>query len=365
MRQLSAAGCVFGGLFLAILLWSSYTDIRYRRIKTVFLILVFSGACLLEGISMPSLAGHGSFLLNTAIGTVIAVFLWRLNIWAAGDSKFFIMSVSSILALGTAGVSAFAYRGVPQVFVLLCNALVSAFLFIFLVACLSMFRALINNIRTGGIRDRCAGIFSLLRRPEVAFSQLKSFFFYAAALVMIMAVTAYLFGTVGALKQYQLLVFVIILSFYSRVQQMLKSISFIYLLLGVLLLIIWLRLDMMVLFWRALKLYVLLGLVRGCINWFVRTREVNWIETQRLRSRMLIVQEEIAALPPEATPGLRFFSDGLTEEQACLLREYYSRTGRKAVKIYSTFPFVPFIALAVFYMYLTGGKLLDILSFIY
>ncbi|OGI15188.1 hypothetical protein A3K63_03610 [Candidatus Micrarchaeota archaeon RBG_16_49_10] len=71
--------------------WTSYTDIKYGRIKNITIILMMFFGIVLNIFVSKSLVGNPvGFILNATLSLVVSFGFYMLDLWSAGDAKLFL-----------------------------------------------------------------------------------------------------------------------------------------------------------------------------------------------------------------------------------------------------------------------------------
>ena len=103
MKYLEIFKYLLVGVAAVVVLITSWEDIRERKIRNKWLLSGIYAAIVIHVLSALSIlvffsgtnlvinvSYYGKMLLNIFCATVVAVALWKLTIWSAGDSKLFI-----------------------------------------------------------------------------------------------------------------------------------------------------------------------------------------------------------------------------------------------------------------------------------
>ncbi len=351
--------------FLIIGVYSSYTDFRYRRIRNRIIFYGVISAVVLELIAIPSPAGHGNFILNTALSLLGAVFLWRANIWAAGDAKFFIFSGAALSSLFSSGSLTGVTGSIPAAAILLCNSFVLAFAYIAVEAAIFFIKEFILLMRGKELRRQAQTMAGKVLRPGFLMPHMKVFLLCGVALSIFPLLNNYVAVHAAFLSRYPLVLFVVMMVLYMPVSRVLRKVPGILLAAVSIVLILTHKLDIISVAASTLKFYLALGLVRAGISYFLNRHETTAISVDSLEPYMMVAAQDLAAVPAEHTKESRFLSDGLTREQAEYLKTHFKETGKSDVRIYRTFPFVPFITAAMAAAYLLHGRPINLLGFLY
>lgn len=356
----------FGAFFFILIgIYCSYTDIKERRIKNWLLAGgVFGGFCLYI-FSYPKPIDRTNFFLSIVIATILAFFLWRINIWAAGDAKFFIFTSVFVYQLSPLSILQNTSLNLPIILVVFVNAFILALLYIFLQTLIAFLRRLFFILAHKDLRKVFNNLLRRVSQREFIFLHLKIFFFYIATLILVSVFLKRIFRIINLEPRYYFLLYIFLLFTYRQVRRILIKIKLAYLVILLFLVVVLFRVDMFSIARTAFRFFIFLGVLRSCINWYINKEQTRVIVPDGLRSNMILAAEEIADLPSEEQPKLRFLADGLTPEQAKDLSAYFKRKDRKGIKIYNTFPFVPFIVISLIITYFLRGKLLNILFFLY
>lgn len=351
-------------VFLAIGFYSSYTDIKYRKIKNPVIGWAIASGIFMNSFFLFTPDNQKYFFLDFGIALMIALILWRLNIWAAGDGKFFIFSSIFIHFFTPAHSFKNTPFQIPVVIIVFANAFIAAFVYLFLEAVSVFLRDFIVLWRKKSVSAILTDAVVRIKKPEFVLAQGKILFFYFAALIVFSFLNRYMLSF-QFLRENYLVFYLILLCAYSPVKTFLEKIKLRYLALGLFLLVWHSGVDIVDILGNLFKFFIFLGLVRTAINWFIQKRETKTIGPEEIQPSLLLAEEEIAGLPLEQKPKMRFFSDGLTCGQAEELRAYFKSINKTDIKVYNTFAFVPFIFLGAIVTFFLQGKLLNILFFLY
>lgn len=350
--------------FLAIGLYSCYTDIKNRRIKNWFI-----GWGMLVGISLHLFfsswaASQKIFFLNIGIAILIALILWRINIWAAGDSKFFIFTAILIFPFSAYNIFKNLPYGIPVILIVLINAFILALVYLFLEAIVVFFQELNQHRQRKNLSRILSSFLVRFKKPDFALSQLKILFFYLATLIFFSALGRYIYKIIPFGRENYPIFYLILVFIYPVISKFLKKLKIIYLGLILLSLVLLFASDIVSILKYASKFFVLLAVMRILINWSIQKGQSKTIQVEEIKPNILLTKEEIENLPSEWQPRVRFFSDGLTKEDAQQLKLLFQAINREKVNIYNTFPFVPFIVIGVIITCLLQGKLINIWFFL-
>ena len=351
--------------FILISLYCSYTDIKERRVRNWLLGWgMVCGFCFYV-FSYPKLVTPITFFLNFIIAIILAFLLWRLNVWAAGDGKFFIFSSVFAYLLNPSNIFADTQFNLPVILVILANAFILALLYVFLQTIVTFFSRVYFAFIQRNINKIFHNLWVRISKREFIFLQLKIFFFYIATLILVSVFLKRIFTVITVEPKYYFLVYLFLVFTYSQARKILVKIKLSYLILLLFLVVMLFTVDMFSIARTAFRFFIFLGILRGCINWYIQKEQTRMVSPEELKPHMLLASQEISSLPSEQQPKIRFFSDGLTIEQAKNLSSYFKSKKREEIKIYNTFPFVPFIVISLITTYFLKGKLLNILFFLY
>ncbi len=353
-------------IFLILGVYSSYTDIRYRRVGNRLILCGSVLVLIIYLVSAASLINPGILTLNIIGAGFIALLLWRCNIWAAGDAKFFILSVLFALLLVPSQAHLMAVR-IPLVFINLCNAFVMAFAYLFLLTLVSFLKDAIHTFKTADLGKTIYALISRFLDSGFLLEQGKLLLFYLAAFVYFAILGKYVFPALPRIPVLNnpILLYIFMLSIYAPVRRILGRIHIAYLVLILISAITVTGINLFLLLFSVFKFFVFFGIVSAAINEFIRKKEVKVILTEELKPYYLLSYQEVAQLPQAQKAFGRFYADGLTKEQVEQLKNYFRSIGKNTIQIYNTFPFIPFIALSTAIVFFIGGRPINILFFLY
>ncbi len=352
--------------FLAISFYNCYTDIRYRKIKNSFLLLGFFTGVVFYLASVPSLHAWQTFLINVILSIFVAGFFWRMNIWAAGDGKFFIFTAMYVALFVSHGYIPRIHPPLPVIAVVLINSFILTCCYLFLRA-LGVFLSGVFRFfsRQENAREIGGEFIKKIKDRDFIFLQLKTVFFYVGAFVLFSIIRHCVSSWFRLPRQSDIILYVGLIFAYSFIRKILRKVKTGYVLFVVGLLFLYSRPDIIPLLKGAGKFFLVLGTIRFAINCYLRQAQTKCIHPDALIPTMLLAPEEIRKMSCDDKPDRRFFSDGLTRSQAEHIKRYCQRENREEIKIYNTLPFVPFIFLGTVVTFILRGRVLDLVSFLY
>ncbi len=343
--------------FFAIGLYSCYTDIKSRKIKNPLIVTGIAAGIILQLFFSPGADSLKIFSLNIIIGLLASLALWRLNVWAAGDSKFFIFSSVFISSFSACNILKNSPYGFFAVLIPLFNAFILAFLYLLGEA----ITVLCGKLRRKEISLGFNNLLCLFKAPGFVSSKLKIASFYLASFILFSAAGKYVYGLIPVFPQSSLLFYLILIAAYSLFSKLMKKIKIYYLLFFSLFMILFSGMNF-VLIIRGVCFLVFFTLIRILLNLAIQKRQIRVIPVQEIQPNILLSEKEIAALSGE-WKAKKFHSDGLSREEAEKLKDYFKAANKENVEIYNTFPFVPFIFAGVIITCLLGGRIINIWGF--
>ena len=365
MVYLQNARGIAAFFFILISIYCSYTDIKERRIKNWLLGCgIVCGFCFYIFSYLKPVAPL-TFFLNIIIAIILAFLIWRLNVWAAGDGKFFIFSSVFIYLLSPSNIFTDTQFNLPIILVILANAFILALLYIFLQTVIAFFCRVYFAVVQNNLGEAFNNLLTRITKLDFILLQLKILFFYLAVLILVSILKNYILTMFKVQPKHYFFLYVLLFFVYPQIRKFITKIKIYYLVLGLFLTVFLFKVDMLSIAQTAFRFFIFLGILRSCINWYIQKEQIKIISPEELKPHMLLATQEITNLPSEQQPRLRFFSDGLTIEQAKNLSSYFKSKKREAIKIYNTFPFVPFIFISLITTYFLKGRLLNILFFLY
>lgn len=347
--------------FFAIGLYSCYTDIKIRKIKNPLIVTGITAGIILQLFFFSGADSLKIFFLNMLIGLLASLALWRLNIWAAGDSKFFIFSSVFVSSFTASNILKNSSYGFFSVLIPLFNAFILAFLYLFGEAITVLCGKLNQKLRQKEILFSVNNLLYLFKNPGFVLSKLNAIFFYLAVFILFSAAGKYVYGLIPVFPQSNLLFYIILIAVYSLFSKLMQKIKIYYLLLFSLFMVLFSGMDLALII-RGVYFLVFFSLIRILLNFSIQKRQIRVISAQEIQPHLLLSEKEIAALPGEWKVK-KFYSDGLSREDAEELRDYFKAANKENVEIYNTFPFVPFIFAGVIITYLLGGRIINIWGF--
>lgn len=339
-------------LYILIAAYSSYTDLRYRKINNRLLfsgLLIEAAVFFLTGGSFRSL--HS---MNAVLAVLLAIIVWKVSIWAAGDAKFFIFSSISCSFFAQPALETASRANVPLALILLCNSLIIAFCFIFLEGVVDIFSRLKSTIMLGENALRKA------RLQKMYFIQRygKVYLAYVFAFIFFSLVSPVLSVPMGYVHAPRIIFFAAMYALYTPVSRMSKSIPF-PVFLGITGVGLWIqRSTMLLTLKQSLLFFIFVTVVNAVISRRTGACEQATVPRDMIRPGLMIAQEETDAIDPAVRKagGIDNAPDGLTQEQAGWWRAYCAASSREGIQTYITFPFVPFITLAAALAFFLGAR---------
>lgn len=352
-------------VFVLLAAYSSYTDIAERKVKNriigLGLILPVSFLILDKAESIPLIP----FMLNVLTGIASAVLLWKAALWAAGDAKFYLVSVLFSPLFSSPGSLPWAPGQIPSAILLLFNAFIIAFLFLILEIVTTGAQAFIRAVKAGKIRAAAYGLLPKITGRSLAL-QAKMFLVYLVAFVFFAVSRNLASRWMAAGAPGEVVFYCVLILLFQPARRYLDRLPVFFIIAMLALPVVLFRLDLAGILILAFKFFVFLSIINTIINRFLTLRELRSVPIRELTPRDLIAREEIARLPAEYSKEERFYADGLSVEQVRGIQEHFAKDPqRTTIRVYSTFPFVPAIALSAICVYFFGNRPINIFYFLY
>ncbi len=347
--------------FFAIGLYSCYTDIKIRKIKNPLIVTGIATGIILQLFFLSGADSLKIFSLNILIGLLASLALWRLNIWAAGDSKFFIFSSVFISSCAAYNMLEKLSFGFFAVLIPLFNAFILAFLYLLGEAILILLGKIKQKIREKEILLGLNNFLCSLKNTRLISAKIKAMLLYLATFIIFSAAGKHVYGLIPVFPQSSLLFYLILMAAYSLFSKLMQKVKIYYLLFFALFLVLFSGMDL-VLIISGVYFLVFFLLLKSLLDLAIQKRQFRVIPAQEIRANILLSEKEIAALPAEWKAN-RFHSDGLCREYAEELKNYFKTANKENVEICNTFPFVPFIFAGAIITCLLGGRIINIWGF--
>jgi len=371
-------------LFIAPLLligfFTSYSDIKYGKIKNSYLKIGFIYICclyfflfiysqyFLHANNYKYLLG---LLLNSSICLIVGYLLWHFNLWAAGDAKLLVI-YSLLIPLETYINNYISYF--PSLIILI-DTITLIVIFLLCKLIIKIIYELVlsfENRGNGGFSNRLKGIKYFVifwvkpQNFKRIFIKIFSFFIPLVSLLIISQIlksrTEILLTSF--LKPFLVYSCLLLLNlFLFRIMAKNKILRIIIIILG-LTLCFYLLVSQQVFLLisivkRGLIMMCLFGIFIQSINWYLEYRDIKLVAVCNLRPGMFLTQSSINVIQNKFGLDIKFdikqwnFSDGLTENQIRIIQEIFQTDSTKTLTIYSTFPFAPFLFLTTTLLLIT------------
>ena len=364
---------IITGLFLVpiilIGLITSYTDIKFGKIKNVHLFLGFSYVILLYAflayysyfvIYQPlNLKYLAELIINGSIAFATGYLLWHFNFWAAGDAKLF--SIYSLLI-----PLEYYSKKYIQYFPSL-TLLMDTIFFICMIFIIKMFYEIILSCL--GFLINPSSLISLFSKRND--SKFKKTILETGKLLLVFSFFLVILQYVGkkikillpsTISNHFLLSLLLLIIQMSILRVLVKNKIFsILIIIGVLFCGLAFILDHQTSFlFTILRMSLLLMLLMGTgmqlINFYIDNREIKKIKLDELRPGSCLTQQslnDITFKMKEQTPGnsqYQINSDGLNMSQVQEIQKLLKGDEKKGLYIYKTFPFAPFMFIAFIFL---------------
>ncbi|MDI6605604.1 MAG: hypothetical protein QME65_00430, partial [Candidatus Omnitrophota bacterium] len=288
-------------------------------------------------------------------------------IWAAGDAKLFIV-YTLLIPLDYYSKSYLPYF--PS-FTLLLNIFIPLFLFILIIA----FLKLINMAICRLINYRKNILILIKECYEKISSKIRvgwqeilgALVSYAVIFLGLQILTSKLH-----LNPIWIIISILIVS--RLISKGIKNNRIILLLTGIILLaylgyeIIYQHhiLQLILIFRNLIRLLFLFGVANGILNFYIKYTQTNQIDIHNLKPKMLLSDGGLKELRKELKGSQDdagvIYPDGLSEEQAELIKKIYIEKNYKTIEIYKTFPFAIWMFFGVILTLVLKGNVLRILK---
>ena len=270
----------------------SFGDIRSSKIKNIhivwgifctvilnLLLLIILKLRIIEGFENFLLMDYYiAFFLNIFISIFIALLLWYLDLWAAGDAKFFIV-LSALLPLVFYEHEIIKYF--PG-FTFLFNIYIPVFLYIFL-------KSIFLFLRNGLIKLRK---FSFSKSIST-FRPTKKTFIYFSLLFLFVMLSNFFANIFSEVRYAGLLVFVLPFLFYSHLQKLLLKFKIVpYLIFVLFVLFVYLvKIAIFDIFVSIFIFMILINFLKIFVSDFLEENELKSVERSDLREGMILSRE--------------------------------------------------------------------------
>jgi hypothetical protein len=392
---------IFNIYFLAVLgiigAIVSYDDIKFKRVRNKFILAGFLsgsfGYLLLLAYALIShrikIVYFTDLSINVLISWSIALLIWYCGFWAAGDAKLF-MLFSFLFPLEFYGNNHGPLYFFPS-FILLVNTFIFVLAFVFIevffriaelaVSCLSRRDECIGNLKKKIVDLKARAMQLTVNKGEFAKIILAFFSFFLAMNIFMMHLEYVKneairnFPVLKALKDFSFLIFILIFrplrKFLGKVRM--KILCFIAAFLAVYTVAIVVfyskaymsQLARMFINFTGIMLFVFLA--ARAIEMYIEYKEELSMDTKDVSPGLKLTSESAGKMNAYfKEQGIRekFYSDGLTSQQAQLLKEASLKKPELAqVSIYKSFPLAPFIFLGVIVTAVKKDLVFDLHSF--
>lgn len=369
--------CLFLIPLVLIGLITSYSDIKYGKIKNINLLIGFFYIIFLYlflffySYFIVHQAGNFKYLtelmINGLIAFIVGYILWHFNLWAAGDAKLFIFYALSI-PLEFYSNNYVHYFPSSML-------LVDTFLFI----CLALFLKIFSIFATY--------LFSYLKKPfslspfflKINYKALKTAIFETGKMFVIsscfLVILQYVLMKINIIFQklsfdiFFIYLLFFILQFILFKNLFKNKIFIVLIILGGLLcssiLIDSNQISLLIITIKSsIFLILFVSTIIPLVYIYIERQEIKKINVQELCSgNFLSVQSTfvITNMLKEQAKGESLgtcFSDGLTESQVKMIRKLFKNDQKKELYICRTFPFAPFMFLSFVFIILAKSSFL-------
>ncbi|MBU1500325.1 prepilin peptidase [Patescibacteria group bacterium] len=355
--------CLFLIPLLVIGVMTSYSDIKYGKIKNIHLLWGFCYALLLYSflIYYSYFVIHQSdnlkyvveLLINGTIAFVVGYLLWHFNLWAAGDAKLFPI-YSLLIPLEIYSKNYIRYF--PSLILL-----ADTFLFICLVFLLKMFYKIILFC------------FKYLQKPfslspylsKINYQALKKPILEAGKLLLISAcflvILQYTMMKISVIHPLSYPLFFVLQMFLLKTCSKHKTLIVLIFLGGLLsglgfiishqttLLIATIKLALFFMFFLSLGMQL--------VHLYIDRQEISRIKVLELPPGVFLASKSLAEINKVKNLS-SCCSDGLTKSQVKIIQKLFKNDLTKELYVYRTFPFAPFMFLAFILMVITQRSFL-------
>ncbi len=341
---------------------TSYTDIKYGKIKNIHILLGFLYVLLLylflafysyfviyQPINLKYLA---ELVVNGLIALVIGYLLWYFNFWAAGDAKLFSI-YSLLIPLEYFSKNYFQYF--PS-----STLLTDTIFFICFIFFIKMFYEIILSCFSFLMHPSLlASIFSKrkdnnLKKTVLETGKLLLIFSFFLVILQFILMRIKIFLPTAISNHFLLsLLLLIIQIFILRVLVKNKIFSILIICGGLLCCLLYIISNQTLVLFSILKISLLMMLFMGLgmqlINLYIDNHEIKKIKIQDLRLGDCLVSQSLSQITNKIkvqTPGNNQYqigSDGLSISQVKEIQELFKDDTNKEMYIYKTFPFAPFM----------------------
>jgi len=388
-------------LFLPVLFFigfvTSYEDIKYGKIRNKWIILGISwglGVLLLlftwnlianqvteffqgqiRNSLIPVLTIHSPFLFKSLINFVIAVassfFMWRFNIWAAGDAKLFM--VYSLLVPIT------YYWKSPLPFFPAMTLLINIFTIIILYLFAYSVFLFIKSIYKRTTADKFIGAknnFVKRAGSQEGIKAIKNMGKFMTGVLLIILLLVFFREQIQNIIPFKIVflqatIFSLIIIFSRQIAKFFQNFTVFKIVIGLLILVCFLELIIDYQFTLKSICRVLISvivfmiaffLLQKLLNIYVNKIEYEEIKIEDLGPKMILTPQ----MHKKFNLGpVKYFIKGLTPEQVNLARQRAKNMDLKTVYIQKPFPFAIWIFIGVLVTLLFKGSLISlILNFV-
>ncbi len=343
---------------LALGLIASYSDVKIGKIRNKIVLSGFVFA-LLGNIALLFLAKleigglenfiiskyFFEFIINLLISSFLAIFLWYINIWAAGDAKFFIM-LCAIIPLVFYGQNQVKYF--PS-FVLLFNIYLPVFSVVMLKATFYFLKLILkekNKIKTK------------IKSNLISFN-INTAISHLSLLFLILLLSNFLNNLIAGKMPFlnitimiaAFFIFKFLIPYYKK-----------FLFLSIITLAYFIYISALIdlnyfLIAKYMAVFMLLFfLIKMFITHYLNCAEAVVVGRHKIAPGMILTRESIKLLSSDKNLFNRispFYSDGLSRKQARQIKDWEfhqdrineSRDNFEKIKIYKTMAFAPYMFL--------------------
>ena len=359
------------GIFILLIIWRFlaapltkffYLQILHRSAESPMPVFTFNLDFLL------------SSLANCALAGIIAFFIWRINAWAAGDAKLFI--VFSLLIPLTK--YQYSYLKIFPSFTLLINIFFIFLLYLLISSGIFYLRKTGQKIKTAGWRNffRPAKNIKINFHPAQAGKKLIT---VGENLLLPFLIILFFNFAQPAIKKlwgldimpYQSLLFACLIIFSSQTAPWLKKplvLKIIALMFGLICLfgLFYDSQSTLKIIWQTIKsmavFMVFFALFRKSIDFYLKKTQTKIIELKKLQARMFVDPAILEKASLSADHN--FKRSGLNNEQTEIIKKKLAEEKIETITIFRTSPFAPFMLLgALTTLWLQNSLLGIILKF--
>ena len=356
---------------------TSYSDIKYGKIKNIHLFLGFLYILslyfflFLYSYFVIHQPGNSKYLIDLAVNGSIAFFvgylLWHFNLWAAGDAKlFFIYSLLIPLEYYSKNFVDYFPSSVllTDTFLFICFVFFLKIFFKIAASCLSYLRKSFS----------LAPFFLRINYKVFKTTILETgkLFLISGCFLVIMQLIMMKINIVSQKLSFNsfliyLLFFILQIVLFKNLFKNKIFIAFIVFggLLCVLVLIISNQIALLITIIKS-SIFLLLFFGTGMqfVFLYIEKQEINRVKVRQLHPGGFLASQSLAEITNKFKKHAQIdrlgscHSDGLTESQVKIVQELFKDDLKKELYVYRTFPFAPFMFSAFIFIILVKGSFL-------